>query len=338
MGLLALLLQSCKDEAFGPTIGTGTAPSITAPAAGTAYTFLEADAANAFPEFTWTAATYGFDAGITYTLQMDKPGNNFADPVSLGIVNGLKFSGKTILDINNALIGIGLAPDVEHNIEFRVVAHVAADVADLVSATHILKIKPYEAYIEPGVLQVPGDYQGWNPGDTTTVIYSLKNNQKYDGFAYFATPAPEFKYTVGKSWDVNYGDDGANGTLESGGANIKPGAPGQYRLEVNLVEKTHVYTKTDWGLIGSSTPDAWASDQNMTYDVATGEWKITLDLIVGEIKFRANDDWAINFGDDGANGDLQYGGANIAIAEAGNYTIRLKLSGQLKYTYTVQKN
>ena len=66
---------------------------------------------------------------------------------------------------------------------------------------------------------------------------------------------------------------------------------------------------------------------------------ITLNLTAGEMKFRANDAWDINFGDDGANGSLEYGGANIAIASAGNYTITLDLKGGGgKYTYTVKKN
>ncbi|RMG27177.1 MAG: hypothetical protein D6730_07770 [Bacteroidetes bacterium] len=66
-------------------------------------------------------------------------------------------------------------------------------------------------------------------------------------------------------------------------------------------------------------------------------WRITLDLQAGEVKFRANDDWAINFGDDDGNGSLEYGGANIVIAEAGNYTIDLMLSVQ-DYTYQIVKN
>ena len=58
----------------------------------------------------------------------------------------------------------------------------------------------------------------------------------------------------------------------------------------------------------------------------------------GEVKFRANDGWDINFGDDGANGSLEYGGANIAIASAGNYTITMDLHEAARYKYTIKKN
>jgi hypothetical protein len=49
-------------------------------------------------------------------------------------------------------------------------------------------------------------------------------------------------------------------------------------------------------------------------------------LTVGEIKFRVNQDWAVNLGDNGANGTLEAGGANIAVTTAGNYRIVVNTS------------
>ena len=101
--------------------------------------------------------------------------------------------------------------------------------------------------------------------------------------------------------------------------------------------KTYTSLKTSWGLIGSATPNLWDSDQDMTYDGATKVWSITLNLTAGDIKFRANDGWDLNYGDTGPDGKLEEGGADIAIESAGNYTITLDLSGAI-YTYTVKKN
>ena len=94
---------------------------------------------------------------------------------------------------------------------------------------------------------------------------------------------------------------------------------------------------TDWGLIGSGTPGGWDSDQNMTYDPVNDVWTITLDLITGDIKFRANDAWAINYGDPTGAGKLVQDGDNIPISADGNYTITLDLSGAI-YRYTVVEN
>jgi hypothetical protein len=57
------------------------------------------------------------------------------------------------------------------------------------------------------------------------------------------------------------------------------------------------------------------------------------------MKFRANDSWDVNFGDDGANGSLEYSaGSNIAVGSAGNYTIEMILDPVNGYTYTITLN
>jgi hypothetical protein len=233
---------------------------------------------------------------------------------------------------------MGLPADKEASLDLRVTATVSDKVPALVSAITTIKVTPFEKYIPFTFLQVPGNYQGWNPADSTTEIFSVKANKVYEGYVYFSDPATQYKYTDGRGWDVNYGDTGADGTLDKNGDNITvtTGA-GMYKLNANLTTLTHTLLLTNWGLIGSATADGWNSDQNMTYNPATGALEITANLVAGEIKFRANDDWAINFGDDGNDKVLEYGGANIAVAAAGNYTVRLFLN-RPKYTYTITKN
>jgi hypothetical protein len=75
-----------------------------------------------------------------------------------------------------------------------------------------------------------------------------------------------------------------------------------------------------WGIIGDATAGGWSSDQNMTWNATNKVFTSTINLVVGALKFRANDDWAINYGGADLNA-LTSGGANIAIATAGNYTI-----------------
>jgi hypothetical protein len=146
----------------------------------------------------------------------------------------------------------------------------------------------------------------------------------------------EFKYAKG-SWDTNWGDDGANGTLDPGGANILAPEAGYYKLNADLVGLTHTFLKTEWGVIGNATPGGWDSDTDMTYDEANKIWTVTMDLTAAAIKFRANNSWDLNYGDDGGNGSLEAGGADILVPAAGNYTITLNLSNPV-YKYKLQKN
>jgi hypothetical protein len=159
---------------------------------------------------------------------------------------------------------------------------------------------------------------GIDGGCTNTVLASVNSDGNYEGYLYFADADNQFKYTDGPAWDVNYGDTGADGTLEQNGDNIVAGDAGYYKL------------------IGSATPNGWDSDQDMTYDVDNDVWSLIVDLSAGEIKFRANDDWGLNYGDTDADGILSEGGDNIAISEPGQYEIKLYL-GAPDYTYTVEK-
>ena len=185
-------------------------------------------------------------------------------------------------------------------------------------------------------IYVPGAYQDWNPENENTVLTSPNEDDNYEGFLYFSEANSEFKFTTQPNWDVNYGDDGADGTLDSGGANLTVPEAGMYYIKVNLTDLTYTLEKVDWGLIGSATPNGWDSDQDMTYNPDEGAWEIMLDLIAGEIKFRANDDWALNFGDTGADAILDQGGDNIVIPGDGNYLIKLYID-KPDYTYELSQ-
>jgi hypothetical protein len=184
------------------------------------------------------------------------------------------------------------------------------------------------------LLYVPGGYQGWDPTKTSTVLASPNVDGKYEGYLNFLEDNTEFKFTDGPSWDVNYGDTGADGVLDAGGDNIKANA-GFYKIDVDLNTLTYTLLKTEWGIIGSATPGGWDSDQNMTLDPATNTWSIQLDLTPGEMKFRANDDWGLNYGDNGTDALLERDGANIAISNAGNYRITLYLD-KPDHTYSIE--
>jgi hypothetical protein len=186
------------------------------------------------------------------------------------------------------------------------------------------------------VIYVPGSYQDWDPTNTETVLASKLSDNTYEGYLYFPTANTEFKFTTGPNWDVNYGDVGADGTLELEGDNIVAAEPGYYKINVDMNALTYTIEKTDWGIIGDATPGGWDSDQMMTYDPTSKLWTITLDLTAGSFKFRANNAWDINLGDTGADGILDYGGDNILITQSGTYMISLKL-GIPDYTYVIER-
>ncbi len=332
-GLIGIALWSCTDDSLGPVLQKNGGLEITSPAEGASWVLNDSTDA----VFTWNAADYGYAAGTAYRLEMDVASSNFASPAVLGLVNATSLTISQA-EINNILLAKELEENVPGQVEFRVIAKISDDVTEDTSAVRRISITPYPSNVVIPQLQVPGSYQGWAPSDSSTAVFSPANNSQFEGYVYFNVDNAFYKYTVGPSWDTNYGDTGGDGSLEQNGSDIAAGAAGVYKLNANLNQLTHTQLRTDWGLIGSATPGGWDADQNLTFDPATKKFSITLDLVPGDIKFRANDDWAFNFGDDGNNKTVEYNGANIAVAEAGNYTIDLLIVGVPKYRYAIKKN
>ena len=65
---------------------------------------------------------------------------------------------------------------------------------------------------------------------------------------------------------------------------------GSYKLVVDLNKSIIAMTPFRFGIVGSATPNGWATpDTKMTLNNTTGIWEATLALTSGEMKFRAND-------------------------------------------------
>jgi len=125
------------------------------------------------------------------------------------------------------------------------------------------------------------------------------------------------------------------------------GGWGGLRTTKNLVNKFAVDvdalnnslgTQSDWGLVGNATQNGWDGPDMEMYQTATNQYAIYADLNDGEMKFRFNEDWSQNYGDNNSDGTLDPGGDNILIS-AGTYYIELDLDNSI-YTinpYTADK-
>ena len=152
----------------------------------------------------------------------------------------------------------------------------------------------------------------------------------------------EFKFRQNNAWDVDYGDTGADGTLENGGDNIAVTA-GTYLITLNITDPDNPFYTIEetkiWGVVGSATPNGWdGPDTKFKRDFSSNDeiWVIeSITLLDGEIKFRHNDAWDIDYGDDGNDGGLDLGGANISVT-SGTYKIILNFSDTDNPTYTLE--
>ena len=171
------------------------------------------------------------------------------------------------------------------------------------------------------ILYMAGDANGWATND----YLAGEDGVKFTGYMYLNQNG--FKFCTQPEWKgTNYG---ANFDTAGDAANITmTEAAGYYKVDVDLETKSYVLTPiTTIGIIGSASPNGWDSDVDMTYvpynaeTKELGYWEIKdVPFTSGEIKFRANDDWAINWGGD--TNALTQGGDNISV-DAGKYDIKL---------------
>jgi len=289
-------------------------------------------------KFNWTKSSPAVaSTGIVYTVRF-YDGDVTDAPVftmqanSNGIDTFRAISHKDMVD---TLIKYGLPKMAELKWNVAATSGTFTQVSDYTNDVAISRLTPYSY---PKALNVAGNFQGWSPS-TAPQLVSIPDNGEFEGFIFFNDDAPLFKLVKGNDWSAgDYGSPGAP-TLTNGGDNITLPSKGHYRLHVNTNDMTWGYTQINsWGVIGSATPGGWDNDTDMTYNPATGAWEVTLNLVPGALKFRANDSWDINFGDSGNDGTLEYGGADIPVSSGGTYKVSLNLSYGGNWFYTIKKS
>ena len=176
-----------------------------------------------------------------------------------------------------------------------------------------------------------GNESGWG---TSHALAGPANDGKYKGYYYLNG---EFKFKPNAdNWDddLEYvSGTTTSGTLtDAGGPNCPDPGEGFYEIFLDAGALNYTLTKIESvSMIGGF--NEWASDLEMTYNAEEGCWEVTTDQVSGEYKFRANHDWAINWGGDVKG--LTQDGANLSI-DGGSHTFKLYLSYNGAHKLTIE--
>ncbi|WP_294212711.1 SusE domain-containing protein [uncultured Chryseobacterium sp.] len=328
--VFGLLLFSCEKDDDIATIDKPTNSSLNADK--TSLVLLKANAAQNAITFNLNLASYGVNLAQNNQLQFAVKGTNFAAPKNVDIQAGQSSITYTVEQFNTVALGLGLAVNSASQVEVRLKSAVASldtnatNLPVTYSPVITITVTPYALI---SYMYAPGAYQGWDPTTANTLVSSTSNGI-FIGYINFPAAGSEFKVTQDKNWNVAYG--GSGGNLSSSGGNLQSPGAGYYRITVNMNTMTYTLVPYQLSIIGSATPGGWGADTDMTWDNAQLKWKVVSTFTTGEMKFRLNHDWGTNWGDDGANGTLDAGGANISVT-AGVHTV---LFNPFDLTYTVQ--
>lgn len=293
--------------------------------------------------FTWNSADFGVPTNVSYDLQRSISGD-FDDAVLIGTTAGNDIA-MTIGQMMAAATEAGLdsnpatpAPNTgSFSVRVRAYAGGGDSSTEIFSDAKTITVVLQEAQtggsgISESTWGIIGDaYNDWGDGGPDGVFYTTSTEDVLVSYVTLLTG--EIKFRENSSWDNNLGDDGADGTLEEGGENIAV-EEGDYKITLNLNDNTYTIEEFSWGVVGDGYND-WGSDgpdAKFYYDFTTDTFTVGVRLVDGEIKFRTNNEWGNDFGDNGLDGTLEAGGDNIPV-EAGHYLITLDFNSS---TYTME--
>lgn len=231
--------------------------------------------------------------------------------------SALKGSATTWDDINPTVMGCAAKGDASTFgfLEWRDVQTPTIEGAGTWIVT--LDANTWTYTVSSPVLYLAGDANSWKQ----TEPFASTDGTNFWGFAYLNNNG--FKFSTQQDWNgTNYGADFSTAADAANFSLPEGNEEGFYKIVLNLDSKTMELTPiTTIGIIGDATPNGWDASTPMTYSKADGAWVIKdVQLKDGELKFRANDGWDINWG--GTPDALTQDGDNLKMSE-GTYDIKL---------------
>lgn len=300
--------------------------------------------------FTWDAADFGVKAQINYAIEAS---TETAGPVEV-FTGATGTKAEVAYEIINERLFNGLALTAAEPVavNFMVSAKIgegqkyySEPVKVIVSVTAAEKKYP--------MVYVIGSFNDWADGTTQELFDFDGKDAEYSGIVGFNGKAANgFKVRGSETgWNNELGNWGLDGSIDPPAAEskeiplISDGGSADIKILSNefysftLVKGTPAlkvnFTFNTVGVIGTAV-GGWDSDIDLTFDSVTQKFYADVTLAEGEMKFRANDAWDLNWGVSAegvvmTEGSLN-GGSNIKVP-AGNYRIYLNLNNPVDATF-----
>jgi hypothetical protein len=335
---MCLGLVSCDEEKLGPVLHDSTAfvaPSFMNSATATASVLSAEKAAEVYEKFEWERANYGVPLSTDYVIEMDND-EDFSSPHLLAETSS-NSATVTVEEFNNAMLALGLPGFQESTVYLRVRSTINGyDQASPLYSQVIQRTATTYQSSDCGnfcTIGLIGDATagGWNV-DTDLRLADPTGADKHTWTTtVFLTGGKSVKFRASDDWTDNWGGtDFASGTGTKNGPDISVPASGYYKVTFN--DNTGAYTFTALsaptfstiGIIGDATSGGWNTDTDLTADPQDPHvWTGTITLTAGSVKFRADNDWANNWGNDTAPSGIGIpNGPNIPVAVGGTYFVR----------------
>lgn len=350
--MFVMPLFFCKKQVdFAEAVVNNHLPSLSLNVSSSSIALFQANAKLNSVRFDWGYNGIMVNDAIFYTLQFSLLEDQFETPLEVPLGSSLAagFSVEEFNQLMQKLIEPGDVGDVAARITYmRQVAYnqkVVSGEEIYYSDQVLLKVSTYRpiiSYESPDYFTLPGNYQSWDPLLAPRIV-SKPAEREYEGYVYFPIEYSQFLFVNGSKWsDFIFVHIGGNKFGIKGTSLSIFGGKGTYLITASTNTNTWSYIKIkSWGITGSAVQNGGKFDVEMTQDVNNScTWTVNVNLVAGDLIFRANNDNAIKFGNEWPAIDHipDYNAEAIHITKAGNYTIELDLSIAGNYLYHIHRN
>lgn len=297
---------------------------------------------------SWPAVTYPINAPVSYAIQFDVPSDTIGATAwskSVRIDAGEDVLSKSFVgtELNKIAVKLGLPEDVAGKMVLRVESTLDRKIYSKAIA---INVTPFAKQVVFGQIYMPGSYQDWDIN--TAAALNAISTGIYQGYVTFpATKGLGFKFNTERNWNQFYGADANGNLMDKSDTDFQIAAAGSYQITVNLNTSKWTAVPFSWGVVGDATDGGWDNSTSMEYDHQLKIWKFKGALKIGNVKFRLNNAWTINYGsknNDEGKVYLDDPGAHY-ISEIGIYEITLSIEEKdpvsgvypATATYTIKK-
>lgn len=275
---IALLNTSCEDSFNDPILNNNNELTLTV---SSPEMVLDESKPNENLTFNWTTGTnYGTSASISYVLQIDKEGNNFATPLEYEMgTNNFSFSINAVTLNFIMLNTFGITPGTSQKFEARITATVAKSTAAPQVAVATFVITPYLPVSKELYMVGSATSAGW---DVTKAIALTPSTASPGKFVFQGILSPgSFKLPVNRDacWCQDFytksASDDAMMVHNIGGSGddlqwqITQG--GQYKITADLLKLTISIEAisgpsfTQIWMVGDASPSGWTVDSPQAF-------------------------------------------------------------------------
>lgn len=361
---MALLSSSCEDSLDAVAVQDN---KLTLSVSSSELVLQEVKQNDSFT-FKWTTGTNnGTGASISYKLQLDKAGANFANAVEYDLGVNKFTQALSIKNLNFILVNtFGITPGTAQKFEAKIIATVAGSESAKQEATVEFTLTPYAAVSSS--LYIVGDATsvGWNienalemtPSTTAVATFVYQGSFKGGSFKFPVSRDNCFcqDFYTKDATDAGKMVYNKNGSGEDVQWQITE--PGQYKITVDILKLTIKIEKltappfSQLWIVGDASPSGWNIDSPKAFTQSASDpfiFSYEANLTAGSFKILAgatgdwNGNWYRPLTDGQAlaqtavaqnSGSVVDNKWNVTSAEAGRYKITLNTSNN---TISIQK-